>query len=320
MNRNDIAVNAENLRRELRWLEDIVVARMDLIKDQKSRPFAGAYRRIRSEADQPGHTLVGKGKSALTVVRLQDSEPGIFRTTPEGHLAIPVGESVEILDSRDGRARVGGWGLALSPKGKNAWEVSNDKIHVQGWLSYEQTEGLDGLTTPNGEDEAWSRVYTSGNLFHLKPPQLLEEGSNYARFVYENQLSMADRLLLALAICPHLSPELLDRLLVIKNGPGERHLSEIGGVIGDNFRGFVPTGITWQFLLAGYDIETKLVLHRHLGASNFLLREKIIRFGEGKSFEPILNGPILIDELWLRTLWVGDVQILSTEEEIGYGE
>jgi hypothetical protein len=147
-------------------------------------------------------------------------------------LAIAAGEPAEILESKPGWTKVGGWGMALPTKKESANRSSKDNIHVEGWLPQEQTEPLNSELQVAGqdEDEAWARVYASGDLFHLPPPNLETEGSNYARFIDQNNLPIADRLLLILAICPHLAPELMDRLLVVKNESGERPMSEIGGV------------------------------------------------------------------------------------------
>ena len=152
----------------------------------------------------------------------------------------------------------------------------------------------------------------------IRPPDLQEEGSTYAQFVYQNELSFENRLLLILSLAVHISPIFLDRHVVGKNDEFEikkalpsysKNLNELGGVTSENFRGFIPTGLTWLFLLAGHNLQKRMEVLTGLNANHFLIKERIIMFNATHPHEPVLSGAIGINPDWLRLLTIGDIQI-----------
>jgi hypothetical protein len=62
---------------------------------------------------------------------------------------------------------------------------------------------------------------------------------------------------LILAYLPHVRPDVLD-VFFIQNRALERRFTEFGGVAGTSHGGFLPTGETALFLLAGEDLEARL--------------------------------------------------------------
>ncbi|NQD38306.1 ATP-binding protein [Permianibacter sp. IMCC34836] len=93
----------------------------------------------------------------------------------------------------------------------------------------------------------------------LPAPDLSASTSPYADFLRANPLPLADRLILLLALVPTLRPQLLD-VLYSKNEASQRGFSEFGGVQGNAHGGFVPTGETALFLLAGADLAGRLAM------------------------------------------------------------
>ena len=83
------------------------------------------------------------------------------------------------------------------------------------------------------------------------PPPLDASQSPYARFVRQHRLTPAERAVLLLALAPHLRPQLLD-VLCTRNETTQRGFAEFGGVQGVSHGGFLPTGESAVFLLAGY--------------------------------------------------------------------
>ena len=90
--------------------------------------------------------------------------------------------------------------------------------------------------------------------FSQIPPPQFKEGCHYSRFLSQNGITDAkDRLLLALALCKKLRPEILD-VFCSKNEITDMPYSEFGGHNNGQSNGFVPTLQTAFFLLSGDDI------------------------------------------------------------------
>ncbi len=89
------------------------------------------------------------------------------------------------------------------------------------------------------------------------PPEL-PVGSALAEIVGEHAFGVTERLVLALAVAPHLRSAALD-LFFVKNRDLDRSFSEFGGYRAQHHPGFLPTGETAAFLLAGDDLHARIV-------------------------------------------------------------
>jgi hypothetical protein len=97
----------------------------------------------------------------------------------------------------------------------------------------------------------------------LAPPKLdARSGGAYAACVLRHGLEPAERLLVALALAPHLRPQLLD-VLATRNDATQRAFTEFGGVLSPA-GSVLPTGETACFLLAGDDMPLRLDAMRRL--------------------------------------------------------
>jgi hypothetical protein len=90
------------------------------------------------------------------------------------------------------------------------------------------------------------------------PPVLEEPYSAYVDFLIRNEITATERLIIVLALVPHLQPQLLDVLLT-RNEHTQRTFSEFGGVAhaGNHF---LPSIETALFLVAGVDLCERLKL------------------------------------------------------------
>ena len=128
--------------------------------------------------------------------------------------------------------------------------------------------------------------------------------SPYHNFISQNELADEDRLLLTLALVPHVYPHFLDQHLAAKVNevrPESRSFI-IGGAPGAFFRGFTPTGLTWLFLVAGSEIALRLKALSHLTRRSKLCAHGTITFSGAKDNEPLFSGAILIDHETLNEL------------------
>ena len=99
------------------------------------------------------------------------------------------------------------------------------------------------------------------DIAQLDPPDLADDASPYAGLVRECGLGLDERLVLLLALAPHLRPHLLD-LLFVRNPNVDRGFSEFGGRKGVTHGGFLPTLETAAFLIAGGDLGARFRMRR----------------------------------------------------------
>ncbi len=95
------------------------------------------------------------------------------------------------------------------------------------------------------------------NIDDLPVPNLRETRGPYAAFVNKHQLDAAERLVLILALVPHIKPETLD-LLCSKNPDYDRRFSQFGGLFLGDHSGLIPSAETAMFLLAGADLYKRI--------------------------------------------------------------
>lgn len=136
-------------------------------------------------------------------------------------------------------------------------------------------------------------------------PDFSGSDSNYARLVTQHGMGIEERLVLVLSLLPHIKPHLLD-ILHIKNQTYDTPFTEFGGIKGEKHRGFLPTGETAIFLLAGSNLEKRFRLLRLFDSSHFFAKEKILTLESTSRDEPFLSGTLKISKEYLSLLTTGD--------------
>ncbi len=112
-----------------------------------------------------------------------------------------------------------------------------------------------------------------------------------SQYNFENDQDAATLLLIGLA--PHAVPELFDHAIQEKlKTSGD--FPEIGGVRGKNFRGFLPTGQTAVFLLAGDNWEQGQKIEQLFWPDKEFAKKKILWLEELPQSEPVLSGKIIM--------------------------
>ncbi|RUL79018.1 ATP-binding protein [Dyella choica] len=137
------------------------------------------------------------------------------------------------------------------------------------------------------------------------PPPSLPPGSALAQLIDEQGLLAAERAVLALALAPHLRPGVLD-LLFVRNQNLDRGFTEFGGWKAQRHGGFLPTGETAAFLVAGDDLARRIALFDLFDPQRPFMARDILRLDcEGASNEPQLSGALSVSAETLQRLQTG---------------
>ncbi|WP_187428050.1 ATP-dependent zinc metalloprotease FtsH [Roseobacter fucihabitans] len=133
---------------------------------------------------------------------------------------------------------------------------------------------------------AWLAEVIEGRLQHFfagdraefafPAPPALPPASALGQLVDRTALTGNARLILALALAPHVHSAILDPFFV-KNKPIDRVFSQFGGVISDN--AFYPTAQTALFLVAGADSTARIQAMHYFDVDNPLRRYTGLELG-----------------------------------------
>jgi DNA polymerase III delta prime subunit len=111
-------------------------------------------------------------------------------------------------------------------------------------------------------------------------------------------------ILLLIALAPHAVPELFDRAIQEKiKESGD--FPEIGGVRGKNFRGFLPTGQTALYLLAGDDRNRQMEVEQLFWSDRQFSRKKILWLEDLPLGEPVMSGRIIMAQDYISQILFG---------------
>lgn len=141
----------------------------------------------------------------------------------------------------------------------------------------------------------------------ISPPDLAGDDSEYARLVKACAMSFDERLVLILALIPHICPQALDNLFV-QNQKFNRGHTEVGGWNGKTHSGFLPTCETAAFVLAGGDLQKRFEVLRLFEGDHFFAREGILRVEHQTSGEPFFSGSLHVSTEYLNRLTSGVYQ------------
>lgn len=136
------------------------------------------------------------------------------------------------------------------------------------------------------------------------PPGAPAEGSPYAEVIHALELGAAERLLLILACLPHVRPQLLDPFF-IRNQALDRPFTEFGGVPGLSHTGFLPTGETAMFLLAGDDLDARLRRHPLFHPAHPLYAEGVLQLSPRHPDEPRLAAALQVTPEYVERFATG---------------
>ena len=131
------------------------------------------------------------------------------------------------------------------------------------------------------------------SVLEIAPPDLNDSVSPYAQFVGHYEWTFAERIVVLLALIPLIRPQLLD-VLWSKNEATERGFTEFGGVHGATHGGFIPTGETAAFVLAGDDLAARFEVTRLFEGDHIFARHNILHLSSVNPGESLLSGAVTI--------------------------
>ncbi|WP_103069654.1 ATP-binding protein [Aquimarina sediminis] len=137
-----------------------------------------------------------------------------------------------------------------------------------------------------------------------KIPPIKDWKLDIPSIVKEANLGDDEKSLLLIALCPHVYSNLLDSIIQEKLSlTGD--FPQLGGVRGKNFRGFLPTGETALFLLAGDDVEKRKEILELFGSDHFFARHRILWLQDAPDAEPRMSGKIVFSQEYVELLVTG---------------
>ncbi len=144
------------------------------------------------------------------------------------------------------------------------------------------------------------------DIHDVPVPKIKNDDSLYARAVLHYQMGVPERLTLLLALAPHVRPQILDPLFV-KNATYDRGFSEFGGLRGHAHSGFLPTGETVMFIVAGNDLAMRFQLMSLFEKDHYFAKHNILRMQRVEHDEPPLAGQLTLSKEYLGYFTTGIV-------------
>lgn len=141
-------------------------------------------------------------------------------------------------------------------------------------------------------DLRMKQYFEQAEIGETPPPPVLENsGAVYGQIVQHYKMNVAERLVLLLALCPHIQPQLLD-LFFVKNSTYDRGFTEFGGIKGVHHGGFLPTGETVAFLLSASDLKQRFMMMQLFSPTHFFSSHNILKLVAPQADEPLLSGAL----------------------------
>jgi hypothetical protein len=142
------------------------------------------------------------------------------------------------------------------------------------------------------------------DISEIAPPAV-SAGSAFGMVVKEHNMNFAERIILMLAIVPHIRPEVLD-MLFINNKNFVRPFTEFGGWKGTTHSGFLPTGQTAAFIVAGTDLNKRFEVTVMMEKDHFFSSKNILKLENNGDNEPFLSGKLVISPEYLYKCTTGE--------------
>lgn len=132
----------------------------------------------------------------------------------------------------------------------------------------------------------------SVSQLRLPSSKWLEEATKHSDITFE------ERVIVMLALMPHIKPQALDTFF-LQNGALDRQFTQFGGWKGLSHGGFLPTGETAVFIIAGDDPIKRCDVVRMFQRDHWFYTSNILRLEGANEGEPFLSGQLRVSEEFL---------------------
>lgn len=141
---------------------------------------------------------------------------------------------------------------------------------------------------------------------------VVEPGNRWLeQLVQRDSITKQERIILLLAMAPHLFPQSLD-LFLIQNDELNRPYTEFGGYEQPGYNGFLPTGETAAFILAGNNPFKRLEIAHLFDDNHWFHAMNIVELVQEQSQGPLLSGQLRVTAEFLKLI-LEQATILSEE-------
>lgn len=137
-------------------------------------------------------------------------------------------------------------------------------------------------------------------------PHFQDAKNPIAHFLQENSISFEEKVILLMALTPHIKSDFFDQIIQQKL-PQAGDFPQLGGVRGKQFRGFLPTGETVLFILAGDDLEKRFQLQHLFSEDHFFAKKNILWLEEPPPGEPRMSGKLIMSPEYIDLLTLGKI-------------
>ncbi|ACN14418.1 putative ATPase (AAA superfamily protein) [Desulforapulum autotrophicum HRM2] len=142
----------------------------------------------------------------------------------------------------------------------------------------------------------------------ILPPRHDSDTSMYASLTVHYGMNYAERLAFILALIPHIKPQLLD-IFLTQNAETNRCYTQFGGknALGD-FKGFLPTGETLLYILAGDSLEKRFAFSYLFAADHFFSVHGVLTLEKATQGTPWLSGALVLSPEMVDLVTTGVVR------------
>jgi hypothetical protein len=108
-----------------------------------------------------------------------------------------------------------------------------------------------------------------------------------------HQFTKEEYLVLLIALMPHVRPSFFDQIIQQKFPQGG-DFPQLGGIRGKQFRGFLPTGETVLFILAGDELEKRFEVSKLFNEDHLFAMNHILWLEDPPAGEPKMSGKLVV--------------------------
>lgn len=142
------------------------------------------------------------------------------------------------------------------------------------------------------------------SIGQLPAPDLTHDESPYANWVKQHLEHFEERLVLVMAIIPHIRPHIFDTFF-IKNSHFDRPYTEFGGKAGTVHQGFLPTCETAAFVLVGEALAARFRISTFFEPQHVFIKNSVIRLTPPSEGEPFFSSTFSLETEYLNRFTTG---------------